>query len=55
MLYEVITQCDNEGRYIYLNHAWEDLFGYTVDEMLGKRFADFQTPEVAARDRNNFV
>jgi PAS domain S-box-containing protein len=47
---DLIWQCDAEGRYTYLNLAWEQLFGYELDEMLGKKFSDFQTPEHAARD-----
>ncbi|MBC8509100.1 MAG: PAS domain S-box protein, partial [Chloroflexi bacterium] len=51
---DLIWQCDAEGRYTYLNPAWEAVFGYTVAEMLGKRFSDFQTPEMAARDLDKF-
>ena len=47
---DLIWQCDAEGRYIYLNLAWEQLFGYELDEMLGKKYSDFQTPENAERD-----
>ena len=45
---DLIWRCDAEGRYTYLNLAWEQLFGYELDEMLGKKFSDFQTPENAA-------
>ncbi|MHC4872879.1 MAG: PAS domain S-box protein [Planctomycetota bacterium] len=47
---DLIFQCGAEGRYTYLNPAWETTFGYTIDEMLGKRFTDFQTPEMAKCD-----
>lgn len=45
-------QCasDAEGKYIYLNPAWEEVFGYKIEEMLGKKFTDFQTKEWADRD-----
>jgi len=46
---DLIWQCDAEGRYIYLNLAWEQVLGYELDEMLGKQFSDFQTTESAAR------
>ncbi|MBW4054721.1 MAG: PAS domain S-box protein [Proteobacteria bacterium] len=46
---DLIWQCDAEGRYTYLNLAWEQVLGYELDEMLGKKFNDFQTPESAAR------
>ncbi|MFA5801990.1 MAG: PAS domain S-box protein [Thermoleophilia bacterium] len=52
---DLIWQCDAEGRYIYLNKAWEDVFGYKIDEMLGKKFTDFQTPENAERDMKEFA
>ncbi|NTW58139.1 MAG: PAS domain S-box protein [Nitrospirae bacterium] len=52
---DLIWQCDAEGRYVYLNPAWEEVFGYKVDEMLGKRFTDFQTPDRAKRDMRGFA
>ncbi|MFH2040714.1 MAG: PAS domain S-box protein [Chloroflexota bacterium] len=51
---DLIWQCDTEGRYIYLNPAWEEVFGYTLEEMLGKKFVDFVTPEYAERDTQEF-
>ncbi len=51
---DLIWQCDAEGRYTYLNLAWEYEFGYELDEMLGKKFTDFQVPEVAERDLAEF-
>ena len=50
----LIWQCDIEGRYTYLNPAWEEVFGYKIEEMLGKKFTDFQTPECAERDSREF-
>ena len=51
---DLIWQCDAEGRYTYLNLAWEQVFGYELDEMLGKKFSDFQTPENAVRELTKF-
>lgn len=51
---DLIWQCDTEGRYTYLNPAWEDVFGYTLDEMLGRKFVDFQSPEYAEKDLQEF-
>jgi PAS domain S-box-containing protein len=51
---DLIWQCDNEGRYTYLNPAWEQTFGYKLDEMLCKKFTDFQCPERAANDLKVF-
>jgi len=52
---DLIWQCDTEGRYTYLNPAWVQVFGYTVEEMLGKRFTDFQSPDYAERDMAAFA
>lgn len=51
---DMIWQCDAEGRFTYLNLAVEQVFGYELDEMLGKRLFDFQTPEHAAREMLEF-
>ncbi len=51
----LIWQCDTEGRYTYLNPAWEEVFGYKTEEMLGQKFSDFQPPEYAARDLEVFT
>ena len=51
---DLIWRCDREGRLTYLNPAWERTHGYELEEMLGRAFADFQDPEVAARDIEEF-
>ncbi len=51
---DLIWRCDTEGRYTYLNPAWELVFGYSLEEMLGKKFSEFQTAEMAAKDRKEF-
>jgi PAS domain S-box-containing protein len=51
---DLIWKCDTEGRFTYLNAAWRETLGYEPDEMLGRRFADFKRPEVAARDLKTF-
>jgi PAS domain S-box-containing protein len=52
---DLIWQCDAEENYIYLNPAWETVFGYKVEEMLGKKFTDFQRPTDVARDMKEFT
>lgn len=42
---EVIFQCDTEGRWSFLNPAWENLLGYPVEESLGKSFLQYVCPE----------
>jgi PAS domain S-box-containing protein len=51
---ELIWKCDAEGRFTYLNPAWETTHGYKVEEMLGKNFGTFQRPEVCERDKKLF-
>ncbi len=51
---DLIWQCDAEGRYTYLNHAWKEVLGYNIEEMLGRKFSDFQTPEYAEHDLKEF-
>jgi len=52
--HDLVWRCDAEGRFTFLNPAWEKTHGYAVEEMLGRPFTDFQTPEVAARDTQEF-
>ncbi len=47
---DLIWQCDPDGRFIYLNKAWETALGYTVPEMLGRSFTDFMEADAASRD-----
>ena len=47
---DLIWRCDAEGRYTFINLAWEQVFGYELDEMLGKKFTDFQCTKHAERD-----
>ncbi len=51
---DLIWRCDADGRYIFLNLAWEHIFGYKLDEMLGKKHSDFQTAEEAKLYRKEF-
>ena len=52
---DLIWQCDQEGKYVYLNPAWEQVFGYQLSEMLGKPFTDFQPSDYARRDKGTFL
>ncbi|WP_051229275.1 PAS domain S-box protein [Paludibacterium yongneupense] len=38
---EVIFRVDIEGRWLFVNPAWEAISGYSLEETLGKRQADF--------------
>ena len=49
-LQEVVFQTDAEGRWIFLNPAWERVMGFTVSESLGKVFLEFVDPEDQKRN-----
>ena len=53
--HNLIWKCDLEGKFTFLNSAWENTHGYKVEEMLGKPFSDFQRPEVFERDVIEFT
>ena len=51
---DLIWKCDAEGRFIYLNPAWEKVLGYKLEEMLGHVFNEFQSSYVIERDSKEF-
>ncbi|MFH1717083.1 MAG: PAS domain S-box protein, partial [Planctomycetota bacterium] len=53
--HDLVFQCSREGKYVFLNKAWESTIGYRIDEMLGRDFSDFKRPEIAARDMEVFA
>ncbi|HDZ84159.1 MAG TPA: sensor domain-containing diguanylate cyclase [Nitrospirae bacterium] len=50
----LIWRTDAEGRFTFLNPAWEKIYNYKIEEMLGKPFSDFQVPEAAGHYINAF-
>ncbi len=52
---ELIWKCDSNGRFTYLNPAWEKTHGYKLDEMLGKSFSAFLPSEIYKRDLEEFA
>jgi PAS domain S-box-containing protein len=52
--HDLIWKCDAERKFTYLNKAWEKTHGYKVEEMLGRKFTEFQLPEVAEHDVKEF-
>jgi len=51
---DLIWKCDGEGRFSYLNPAWEQTLGYKTEEMLGRQFTEFKTLEQAEKDLKTF-
>jgi len=52
---DLIWYMDLEGRYTFLNRAAKAIFGYEPEEMLGRPFTDFQTPDQAAHCHEVFA
>ncbi len=52
--HDLIWRCDSDGRYTYLNKAWEEIMGYGADEMTGRHFSDFMDTDLAAKDMRTF-
>ncbi|MBT4513270.1 MAG: PAS domain S-box protein, partial [Chloroflexi bacterium] len=52
---DLIFRTDTEGRFTYLNSAWEEALGYKVEEMQGKKFREFMDPEIADKDEKEFA
>ncbi len=44
-LREVVFQTDPQGRWTLLNPVWEEIFGHTVAESLGRDYVDFLHPD----------
>ncbi|MFC1770048.1 PAS domain-containing protein, partial [Nitrospirota bacterium] len=49
-----VHSLDAKGIIIWVNSQWTDLFGYRKDEVVGKAFADFLTPESKSLAYNLF-
>ena len=47
-LTDVVFQTDVEGRYTYLNAAWEDRTGWPIADTLGRSFLDFAAGDPTA-------
>ena len=52
--HDLIFQCNNKGEFVFLNRAWENATGYSIEEMLGQPFSRFKKPDQAARDSEAF-
>lgn len=50
----LIWRTGPEGRFTFLNPAWERNSGYRTEEMIGRPFSEFQVPEAAEHYINAF-
>ena len=51
---DVIFQTDGAGSWTFLNPAWTEITGYSVEESLGRDLAEFLVPEDRARETECF-
>ncbi len=53
-LKEVVFQTDAEGRWTFLNPAWTELTGFSVETSLGRPFLDYVHPADQALNQSEF-
>jgi PAS domain S-box-containing protein len=51
---EVIFQTDADGLWLFLNNAWEEITGFSVDESIGQLFVNFVHPDDRQRNMELF-
>jgi PAS domain S-box-containing protein len=51
---EVIFQTDTDGLWLFLNNAWEEITGYTVEESMGQLFINYVHPDDRQRNMELF-
>ena len=51
---DMIWSVDVEGRYTFVNAAVKQIFGYSPEEMIGRKFSDFKSPEQLVKDNEIF-
>jgi PAS domain S-box-containing protein len=52
--HDLIFQCDHQGRFVFVNKAWEHTLGFSIDELLRHRISDLQAPDIAHKDLRTF-
>ncbi len=52
---EVIFQTDAAGAWTFLNHAWTEITGFALDELLGRDFLGYVHPDDRARNMALFA
>jgi PAS domain S-box-containing protein len=51
---EVIFQTDMKGRWTFLNPAWSEITGFSLEQSLGKAFIDYVHPDDCQLSREQF-
>lgn len=52
---EIVFRADLEGRWTFLNLAWTECLGYSVEETLGRRFQEYLHPNDRTRFTERFA
>jgi PAS domain S-box-containing protein len=53
-VHDVVYQLDGDGRFTFLNHSWEQLTGWSVDESLGRTIWSVMAPDEQAAGESGF-
>ncbi len=53
-VHDIIFQTDAEGYWTFLNKAWEDVLGFTVEESIGQLFFKYLHPDDVQRNQELF-
>lgn len=51
---EVVSQTDANGAWTFLNPAWTEITGFSIEESIGKNFLDYVHPEDRERHKKIF-
>lgn len=52
---EVLFSTNSEGKWLFLNPAWEEITGFSILESLGKDFSEYVHPDDLLLSKNSFV
>jgi PAS domain S-box-containing protein len=53
-LTEVVFRTDTDGTWLFLNNAWEEITGFSVEESLGQSFVNYVHPDDRQRNKELF-
>jgi len=51
----LIFEADSEGCFLYLNPSWEKLLGLGLEDILGRSYKDFRTPDAPNIDYDGLM
>lgn len=54
-VHDIIFQTDGEGKWTFLNKAWEDVMGFTLEESIGELFFNYLHPDDVQKNQELFA